>query len=283
MKTKFKLTTFTVIICFFFSLHNVFSQKTTDARKAESDGYFVHPVSTTAGVIATDNFASKIYLVQSNGLKTLISSPGCGRYFTVSPDKSKIGFKLISADGMQVPAIYDLVTGRITKMANTVKLCGQPSFSNNGQVAYTTGNTLNVLDSNGVQTFDLEVYSNITPISPDGNNVIFNNDNDQLFIVELSTSSVKQITDDNGGYDYPQWSPDGNKVSYSSLSGNILIWDKTADKTYSIGKGENVSWSDDSKYIVFNRTDVENFVLQRFRYLYCIFRWQHGSECNKYC
>jgi Tol biopolymer transport system component len=260
MKTKFKLTTFIFIICLFFSLQSAFSQKTTDARKVESNGYFVHPENTVAGVVATDNYSSKIYLVQSNGLKTLISSPGCGRYFTVSPDRSKIGFKLISADGMQVPAIYDLTTGSISKMANTVKLCGQPSFSNTGKVAYTTGNTLNVLDSNGVQTFDLGVYSNITPISPDGNYVIFNNDNDQLFLVELSTSSVQQITDDNGGYAYPQWSPDGNKVSYSSLSGNILVWDKTTGKTYTIGKGENVSWSDDSRYIIYNRTDVENFV-----------------------
>ena len=81
---------------FIFFIAAVFSQKTTDARKAESDGYFIHPVNTTAGVVATDNYASKIYLVQNNGLKTLVSSPGCGRYFTVSPDKAKIGFKLIS-------------------------------------------------------------------------------------------------------------------------------------------------------------------------------------------
>jgi Tol biopolymer transport system component len=148
MKTKFKLTTFTGIICLFFSLQTAFSQNTTDAYKAESDGYFIHPVNTTAGVIATDNYASKIYLVQNSGLKTLISSPGCGRYFTLSPDKSKIGFKLISSDGMQVPAIYDLAKGNITKMSDPVKLCGQISFSNNGQVAYTIGNELNVITGN---------------------------------------------------------------------------------------------------------------------------------------
>jgi hypothetical protein len=260
MKTKFKLTTFTVIICLFFSLQNAYSQKTTDALTAETNGYFVHPVSTSAGVIASDNFASKIYLVQSSGLKTLISSPGCGRYFTVSPDRSKIGFKLISTDGMQVPAIYDLATGTISKMANPAKLCGQVSFSNNGQLAYTIGNVLNVIDSNGVQTFDLGVYSNIAPISPDGNNAIFNNDNDQLFIINLATGNVQQITDDKCGYSYPQWSPDGNKVSYSTLAGSIMIWDKYAGKTYSMGSGENVSWSDDSKYIIFNRTDVKDFV-----------------------
>ena len=106
------------------------------------------------------------------------------------------------------------------------------------------------------------MYSNLTPISPDGNYAIFNNDNDQLFIIDFAAGDVDQITDDNGGYAYPQWSPDGNKVSYSTLSGNILVWDKSAGKIYSIGSGENVSWSDDSKYIIFNRNNVENLVFK---------------------
>ncbi|HEX7414415.1 MAG TPA: hypothetical protein VF411_10275 [Bacteroidia bacterium] len=53
------------------------------------------------GVIVTDNFGSTIYLIQNHEMKNLVNSPGCGRYFTVSLDKSKIGFKQIKGDGMQ--------------------------------------------------------------------------------------------------------------------------------------------------------------------------------------
>jgi len=259
MRTKLNLAVFTSCSYVFFSLQFVFAQKTIDAYKAEADRYFIHPASTTSGVIVTDNFASTIYLIQNQDLKELINSPGCGRYFTVSPDRSKIGFKQISADGMQVPATYDLETGNISQLSKPAKLCGQPSFSTNGKMAFTTGNELNVVDNGIVQIFNLGIYSNIAPISPDGNNVVYNNDYDQLFVKDLTTGKAEQITDSKCGYAFPQWSPDGNKVAYSSLAGNLMIWDKTADKTYSIGSGENVSWSDDSRYIIFNRTTVENF------------------------
>lgn len=249
------------ICCLFLSLQFIQAQKTTDAYKAETDRYFIHPTSTVSGIVATDNFSNSIYLIQNNELKELLSSPGCGRYFSVSPDRSKIGFKQISTDGSQVPAIYDLATGSISQLSAATKLCGQPGFSTNGKIAFTIGNELKVTDSNSVQTFDLGVYSNLAPISPDGNQVIYNNDKDQLFIIDLASGQAEQITDGKCGYAYPQWSPDGNKVEYSTLSGNILIRDNSTGTTYTIGAGGNVSWSDDSQNILFNRTIAENFEL----------------------
>lgn len=125
------------------SFTQVFSQEhSTDALKAESEGYFTHPVYTAMGIIATDNYASKIYLIKNNELQELIATPGCGRYFSVSPNKTKIGFKLIKKDGMQVPAIYDLSTKNITELNVPVDLCGQISFSSDGKIAYTIGNDL---------------------------------------------------------------------------------------------------------------------------------------------
>jgi hypothetical protein len=74
MKTKFNLA---ILICcssLFFSLKFVLAQKTFDAYKTEADCYFIHPASTTGGVIVTDNFASAIYLIQNQQLKDLVSS-----------------------------------------------------------------------------------------------------------------------------------------------------------------------------------------------------------------
>ncbi len=62
---------------------NTFAQQPTDARKTEVAGYFTHPVITTKGIVATDNFGSAIYLVQKQGVKSLVTSPGCGRYFGI--------------------------------------------------------------------------------------------------------------------------------------------------------------------------------------------------------
>jgi hypothetical protein len=261
MKTKLS---YAFITAFSFISFVSFSQSVVtptegikDTYKAESNGYFISPQQTSVGLIATNNFGSKIYLVKNNGLQEIVALPGCGRYCALSGDKSKVGFKYINSNGEQVPAVYDLAANKISTLSNPLTLCGQVSFSTNGSIAYTSGNILNIINGNNIKTIDLGTYSNITPISPDANFVIFNSNNDQLFIVDLITNSKKQITNGMGGYVYPQWSPDGNKVMYSSLSGNLFVWDRTSNSTYSLGTGKNANWSGDSKSVLFDRTFIE--------------------------
>ncbi|HEY4799366.1 MAG TPA: hypothetical protein VII99_09855, partial [Bacteroidia bacterium] len=236
-----------------------FSQQTTDAYKAENDGYFIHPMQTSGGVVFTDNLCSKIYSAKSNELKELVSAPGCGRYFTISPDRSKIGFKLIKTDGTQVPAVYDMASRQIIELSTAVKLCGQVSFTSDGRSAFTIGNNLTIVNEKNSKSVDLGVYANIAPISPDGNSVVFNSESDQLFWLDVSTGKKIQITDNIGGYMYPQWSPDGSRILFSSMTGNLFIWEKTTNKTFPLGAGENANWSEDSKSILFDRTITENF------------------------
>jgi PKD repeat protein/Tol biopolymer transport system component len=259
MKTKLSIVFCLGIISVVVFSFSCFSQGKIDAYQVEQNGYFTHPQSTSSGIVVSDNSSNAIFLIQNNKSQTLISSPGCGRYYTVSPDKTKIGFKQINTDGMQVPAVFDLQTMKITELADPVDLCGQTSFSSNGKIAYTLGNDLNVIDNGVLKTFPLGTYSNIVPISPDGNFAIYNNDSDQLFIIDLTSEQLKQITDGNGGYMYPQWSPDGTKIAYSSLSGIIMVFDMTTNTTSTIGEGENAVWSDDSQYLFFDVISSENF------------------------
>jgi len=255
-----RFTTFIILFVASMSVLSVtcFAQEKLDAYKAENDGYFTHLASTVEGIVFTDNSGSAIYLLKENKFEKLLDIPGCGRYYTISSDKSKIGYKKINADGMQLPAVYDLATEEISELSNPVDLCGQVSFSNNGTVAYTIGNILYVNKDNNFKTFDLGVYSNITPISPDGICVIYNNDNDQLFVLELFSNQSKQITDNIGGYCLPQWSPDGTKILFSALSGILKVFNCKTEAIYTIGKGENASWTDNEN-IIFNKTETDNF------------------------
>jgi hypothetical protein len=55
-----------MIISALFMLSSfVFSQKVYDAYDIEKKGYFICPRITTRGIVVTDNFASKIYLIQN--------------------------------------------------------------------------------------------------------------------------------------------------------------------------------------------------------------------------
>lgn len=249
-----------LVICIFSISAFSFSQEKLDAYQIENSGYFTHPSITKQGLVFTDNAASKIYLLQNKEILVIANTPGCGRYYTVSPDKTKIGFKKINPDGMQVPAVIDLQTLKVTELSDAVDLCGQVSFSNDGKMAYTIGSNLYVVDKNeNVKTYFLGIYSNIVPVSTDGNSAVYNNDSDQLFVIDLATGQTKQITDNSQGYMLPQWSPDGSKILFSTLSGTLMVYNKITDVTYIIGTGENGSWSDDSQKIIYDVIASDDF------------------------
>lgn len=259
------MRTLIIISLFLFSgffFLNAQTGSRTDAYKIESDGYFSTLSVSAYGLIATDNYASKLYLIHNGKAEELSSSAGCGRYYNLSPDKSKIGFKLIEADGKQSPAILDIQTKKITKLHNPVDLCGQVCFSENGKTAFTIANSLFVLFNNTAQTYDLGCYSNIVALSPDGQKVIFNDDNDQLFLLNLLTNEKTLITDNTGGFAFPQWSPDGNKIAFHSISGKLYSLNLLTDKTVILAENTGTAaWDDDSEFIFFQQNYNENLSL----------------------
>lgn len=240
---------------------NLFAQ-TQDyefAYKTEAEGYYTNLGICSKGLIFTDNYASKIYLLEEGVAKPIVSSVGCGRYYTISSDKSKIGFKYISETGQQAPAIYDLNTGKVKLLHQPVDLCGQVFFSETGSIVYTIGTKLNILKDNKVREITLENYSNYTPVSPDGNFVVYNSIDDQLIMLNLSTLEKTQLTTNETGYVYPKWSPDGQKVLFSSLDGNLFVKNLNENQTYNLGKGGAASWANDSQTIVFQEVFAEDF------------------------
>lgn len=253
---------FIFLIAVFVGLIHLFSIAQSvpkiDAYKVESDGYFTNISVSDFGIIATDNYASKIYLIQNGQLNVLFSAAGCGRFYSLSPDKKKIGFKYITDDGKQTPAILNILTQKMTPLNAPVNLCGQVSFSNNGKVAFTIGNILYIKNETSEQAVDLRTYSNIVPISPGGNFAVYNNENDRLFLLDLNTGQSTQITDNATGYIYPAWSPDGKKIVFSSISGKLYVFDKNENITYFIDSGTNPSWSENSDFITYTKTLTNN-------------------------
>ncbi len=65
MRYNFILKRIMIISALFMLSSFVFSQKVYDAYDIEKKGYFICPRITTRGIVVTDNFASKIYLIQN--------------------------------------------------------------------------------------------------------------------------------------------------------------------------------------------------------------------------
>jgi Tol biopolymer transport system component len=225
------------------------------------EGYISDPRISNYGIIVTDNKCSALYLLNGDNIEKLFSHAAGGRYYTVSPDKRYVGFKLIRKNGEQMPAIYDLETRSITHLNKPVFQAGQPSFSHDGKVAFTIGEDLVLKIGEEKEIYHLGTYANLCPVSPDGRFVAFNDDNDQLWIFDIEKDARYCFTDSKSGYYYPIWSPDSRLIVFSTLDGFLSVYDLLSKTTYQIGPGQSVNWSNDSKYLVFHKNITDNHVL----------------------
>lgn len=253
MKRIFTLT-FLFLIAFGLTAQN---KKHVNAFEIENQGYFSHPIQTQNGLIVGDNFDSQIFKVVNGEMQTLLESPGCARYVAISPDEKKLGFKQINPDGKQSPAILDISTGKVKLLNEEVDVCGQVSFSTDGKIAYTIGNTLKVRSGSQIMTFDLGNYSNLAPISPNGKLVAFIDANEKISVIDLSNGNIKQVSTAKGAYTRPVWSPDSKKLLYTALEGNIFVYNTEKALTYELGKASDYKWADNSQDILFHKVEID--------------------------
>lgn len=264
---------FVNIILVFASLMVFCQTRPVDAYFAEELGYFINVKPALNGYVFTDNYCNTLYYLNNGELQTLVSAPGCGRYFNVSTDGKFVGYKHIS-DAGQAPAVVNLENGKIEFLNPSTILCGQPTFFNDG-LAYTVDNNLIILREGKSEEYDLGYYSNIVTVSPDGNFVAYSDD-DRIMLKNLSTSNVVQLSEGNKLSSYPQFSPDGQKVLYQS--DKMYVYELLTGKTFDIGYGLAPKWSFDSQNIVFHNTVVEEYTLKNAEIYSC--NYQNPSHLN---
>ncbi|MDP4172889.1 MAG: Ig-like domain-containing protein [Bacteroidota bacterium] len=240
----------------FSLLSNIFAS--SGNPNSTQDGFFSNPVKTSYGIIASNELQSALYLIHDNKVEELVNAPGCGRYFTLNKEGNKIGFKLIDAgSALQAPAIYDLVTKEVIKLSEPAVEAGQVSFAQDGTIAFSIGKEIFVKTKDGVRNYNIGVYSNRTPISPDAKKIVFKDESDQLWLLNLEYNTKIQISDPKSGYGNAVWSPNGKFIAYTTTGTQIFVYDVDQNSNYSIAEGENPSWSEDSQSLVFHKRDID--------------------------
>lgn len=217
----------------------------------------INPIATPTGVIAVSENESSVYLITDKP-EVIVSGPGSGRYLELNKTGKLIGLKFINQNnGLQTPAVYDIETKTLKPLWNECELAGQVSFSDNGKVVFSVGTKVIVADNTQTSQFDIGVYSNRTPVSPDGNQIVYKDNNDQLWIYEFVNASVSKITDDKQGYCNADWSPDGKYILYTTTGSKIYSYEISSGNTFFISDGEKASWSPDSKKIIFQKKEID--------------------------
>ena len=227
------------------------------AQFTENAGTLAAPVLTPWGVVCTNSFGSALYKVQGQVIEELLAGPGVGRYFSVSPDRQHVGFKEILPDGKQIPALLDISTGAIHRLSPPADRVGQPGFAAGGTVGFTRGTELIVTNGSTTRTYELGSYANLTPMSPDGSNVVFNDADDALWLMDLGTGVRIRLTTGPKGYAAPVWSPDGQHIAFGSLDGTINVFDRSSKRTFALGRGMHPSWTPDGAALVFSRPVIQ--------------------------
>lgn len=238
-----------------------FSQENFDPYLSEEKGYYINFKQTAGGIVFTDNYSSGIYLFENGKTRLLVSSPGCGRYLTVSPDLYKIGFKYIDQQGFQSPACYDLKLNKVIYEDEPVRQCGQPSFTRNGHIVYSYGNEIVIKKDTVIRKFCLKNFANIAPVSPDGKYLVYSGDYRQFYLLDLEIGTELKLEDDSISFLYPQWSPDSRKIAVSGSDGFLYVYNLDEIKFNRLFPGLAPSWSDDSRRLYFHRQAFLDSVL----------------------
>lgn len=246
------------ILCISILLIISFSVLSQENGSLFPERYLKNPIITPYGIIATNDFESAIYLIRNGEVEELVSAPGAGRFLHFNKEKTQIGFKLIHPDNeMQVPAILDLGTKEIVKLEGPQRRAGQVSFADDGTIAYVIDTQLIVRREDGIETYDLGVFSNLSPISPDGRKVSYKDDADQIWIFNLQTGERYRVTDPENGYRGALWSPKGDKLVYSTIGTELYYYDIPNRQSGYIGEGENPDWSAAGDKLVYHRREID--------------------------
>jgi PKD repeat protein len=230
---------------------NLYSQ--IDTYSAEEQTYFSQLHIGDSGLFFSDNYSSGIYTIKNGNIAKSINGLGSGRYFTLSPDGTTLGYKQINTNGSQQAVVMNLNNGRKISLNIAEKLCGTPDFSATGTIAYSSGNYLIFGDS-----LYLGYHVNYIRLSPNGKYIAFADNNEQICIVNTITKETNLISEQNKASFYPKWSPESDKLVYSS--GNcIFVYNTINEETSIIENAIAPSWFNND-YILFQRNDtnIEN-------------------------
>jgi Tol biopolymer transport system component/DNA-binding winged helix-turn-helix (wHTH) protein len=178
----------------------------------------------------------------SNDIIQLTDNPSLEKMLTWSPDNQQIAFLRQTNDDVRKYSIF------------TVSVFGGPErligSAIDGLDWDPTGRYLAISDDEGAGTptgiyllsldgRERRAISNPTPgtnifdsrprFSPDGQQIVFtrwtSNTKGDLFVVDLQTGQLRQLTHDHDGAQSPQWSRNGQEILFiSNRNGNSRIW-----------------------------------------------------------
>ncbi len=248
-----------LIFILFFTLifSNLFAFSSKDYYDFEEHGYFIQPYKVSNGYIFTNNHYSKIYFFNGESLQTLQNSPGCGRYYNISPDRTKIAFKFIDPDNnLQTPALIDIKTQNLQFLSSPSNRCGQPAFTQDGTIYFTKEEWFYY----GNKKIKLSSFSNITTFSNDKNLIAYTDRKGQIHILNINLNSDEIITPKNKEFYLGAFSPNSKNLIIYDVGKYIYLYNLESKELKPLNAMGKASWLSNDK-IIYNNAVIKDFQL----------------------
>jgi len=154
--------------------------------------------------------------------------PGLNNGAVFSPDGEKLLNILPTENGKTDIVEYDLATSSMTVIAPHEEWEWLASYSSDGETilfnSYRTGEsdiyTYRKKDGALTRLTDFQGYDAHAQFSPDDSKILFNrqeNGSDfNLYVMDVETGFVSQLTEETSEEGYGSWSPDGNSIVFAS-------------------------------------------------------------------
>lgn len=199
-------------------------------------------------VLVSNQFYHGLSLLNNHTGQTEIITVGrnAGYYATISDNLRYICFKAFQEENgrfLQKPMLYDLKSKSKISLTEWSPLAGTPTVAPNGQIAYTVGDELFVVDANFNLIFklDLGYHVNLLDFSSDSQKLVFNDLEGQIVILDLFAEAM-QIIEDINSFWGPKFSPDSDLLAASTIDGQIALFDLGKSKLKTMIKGEFLGW-----------------------------------------
>ncbi|MBS7668561.1 Tol-Pal system beta propeller repeat protein TolB [Croceicoccus gelatinilyticus] len=206
------------------------------SRLSGEDPFFDSKIAYIAETGPKDNRRKRLAIMDSDGANHRFITSGSSTALTprYSPDYSKIAY-LSYNDGNPRIYVYDIASGRQTLVTESSNATFAPRWSPDGRyILYSmaiAGNTdiYRVSSAGGGRPVKLTSSPGIDvggSYSPDGSKIVFESDrsgSQQIYVMDADGSNQRRISFFGGRAATPEWSPRGDQIAFTHISGNFRI------------------------------------------------------------